>query len=246
MIYLFFGQDLLQGQQKFQSFINGFIKEKDAAIFRLEEEDFSEAEFEEFLGARTLFEKKCLVIGKRLFASKNISSFILKNLERCAGSENIFAFWEEDLDKDVLKRVKKHAQKVEEFKRKAGKEHNKKEGFNIFSITDAFSSRQKRRAWILFQKALMAGVGEEEVFWRLVWQTKNLLLLKSLNSFSQPAVIKATGWHPYVAKKTIQASSRFSQGELKKYFRELVELYHNARYGLDDFSLGIERLILKL
>ena len=36
--------------------------------------------------------------------------------------------------------------------------------FNIFSLTDAVGARNKKEAWVLYQKALLAGVSAEEIF----------------------------------------------------------------------------------
>src|SRR3990167_10196070 len=49
--------------------------------------------------------------------------------------------------------------------------------FNIFALTDAIGARKKRDAWVLYQKALAAGMAPEDVFFRVVvWQIKNMLI----------------------------------------------------------------------
>src|SRR3989344_9363077 len=48
--------------------------------------------------------------------------------------------------------------------------------FNIFALTDAIGARKKRDAWVLYQKALAAGMAPEEIFFKLVWQAKTMLV----------------------------------------------------------------------
>jgi len=50
--------------------------------------------------------------------------------------------------------------------------------FNIFALTDALGARQKKDAWILYQKALGAGLSAEEIFFKIVWQVKSMLIAK--------------------------------------------------------------------
>lgn len=244
MIYLFFGGDVDQSRRKIRLLIDDWEKNQEAAVFRLDQEDFSKARFEEFLKAKALFHSKCVILLKDILADKETANFVLENLEKCAASPNVFIFWEKKPAADVVKKFKRCAENIFEFPLAREPKKSAKELFNIFSLSDAFSAREKRRAWILYQKALLVGITGEEVFWKLVWQTKTLFLAK--HSPSLPALEKATGWKFFFAKKTMQAAKNFSETELKNYSRQLVELYHNCRFGLDDFSLGVERFILRL
>ncbi|MEK9209373.1 MAG: hypothetical protein AAB926_00905 [Patescibacteria group bacterium] len=246
MIYLFFGGDVDQSRRKIRFLIDDLETKQRAAVFRLDEEDFSKARFEEFLKANALFHNKCAVLLKDVFMDKEAADFVLANLDRAAASSNVFIFWENKLAADIIRKFKKLAENIFEFSLKTEPKKSAKELFNIFSLSDAFAARERRRAWLLYQRALAAGITAEEVFWKLVWQVKNLMVVKGLPLASQPAIVKATGWHPFVVKKTVESVGNFSQEELKNYSRRLVGLYHDCRFGLDDFSLGVERFILKL
>jgi DNA polymerase III delta subunit len=118
--------------------------------------------------------------------------------------------------------------------------------YNPFAICDAIAVKNKGRAWVLFQQALLAGVPAEEVFYKIVWQIKNLLLLKKLNDAKAGTLEKETKLHPYVLKKTLAATWNFSEEELKKYSFALVKIYHDARRGIEDFSLGTEKFLLNI
>lgn len=117
---------------------------------------------------------------------------------------------------------------------------------NIFHIADAVAEKDRGRAWLLFQKALLSGIDPEEIFWKIVWQIKNLLLLKNLLPLGEKKIIEATNLHPYVVKKTLSAIRNHSEEELAGYSSELIDLYHNSRRGLADFDVGIEKFLIKL
>jgi len=117
---------------------------------------------------------------------------------------------------------------------------------NIFYITDALSQKNRGQTWLLFQRALMAGLDAEEIFWKIVWQIKNLLIIKKLIPAPEKKIVETTRLHPFVVKKTLSAAKHFTEEELAKYSSELINLYHNSRRGLTDFETGIEKFLIKL
>ena len=118
--------------------------------------------------------------------------------------------------------------------------------YNPFAICDAVATKDKNRSWVLFQQALLAGVPAEEIFYKIVWQIKNLLLLKKLNDAKVGNLEKETKLHPYVLKKTLAATWNFSEEELKNYSFELVKIYHDVRKGLGEFPTGLEKFLLNI
>ena len=52
--------------------------------------------------------------------------------------------------------------------------------YNPFAICDAFAEKNKAKAWTIYQQALRRGIPAEEVFFKILWQIKNLLLVKNL------------------------------------------------------------------
>lgn len=121
---------------------------------------------------------------------------------------------------------------------------NDEKKYNPFAICDAIAEKNKLKAWILLQKAIMLGVPAEEVFWKINWQVKNLLLVKRLSQIPKIDIVKESGLHPFVARKTIFASKNFLEEELANFSSRLVDLYHNTRRGITDFEVGLERLLI--
>ncbi len=118
--------------------------------------------------------------------------------------------------------------------------------YNPFAICDAMASRDKEKAWVVAQEAEMAGVPVEEVFYKVLWQIKNLLLIKQMSDLGVKNLDKEIKIHPFVLKKTLAATRNFTEDELKKYSFQLLNIYHNARKGAEDFSIGLEKFLLSI
>lgn len=118
--------------------------------------------------------------------------------------------------------------------------------YNPFAICDAVAEKNNIRAWVLFQQALIDGIDAEEIFWKIWWQIKSLLLVKKLFNVRGISLEKETGLHPYVVKKNLSAIHNFSEKELQNYSFHLVKLYHDARRGLEEFPIGLEKFLINI
>ncbi|MBX4189584.1 hypothetical protein KW785_03260 [Candidatus Parcubacteria bacterium] len=113
-------------------------------------------------------------------------------------------------------------------------------GFNIFSLTDAIGARDKRGAWVLYQKALASGLVAEEIFWRVTWIAKSMLLASKTESY------KETEMKEFPYKKAKGYAKNFSREELEDLSESLVVGYHNTRRGLGEIETLLEKSILSL
>lgn len=112
--------------------------------------------------------------------------------------------------------------------------------FNIFALTDSIGARNKKDAWVLYQKALASGMVAEEIFWKITWYTKTLLTALRTKT-AEEAGMKA---YPYSKAK---ASLRnFKEGEIEKLSESLVVGYHQARRGEGEIDALIEKMLLSL
>ena len=107
----------------------------------------------------------------------------------------------------------------------------------MFSLTDALGNRDKKKLWTLYQKAIRTNAVPEELHGILFWQVKTMLLVsqKETKDLKPFAVSKA--------KKFIQ---NYSEEELQKLARNLVELYHDTRRGFVEFPIALEQFILSI
>ena len=263
MIYFLHGKDTERSRQKLNELLRFFrSKDSDVSIFKFDEYDFDKERIGELSRAGTLFGGKVVIVFNRIFDDKNISKIILENIGQYAESKNIFIFYEEEVDDKIFDVLKKNSAKAQKFNPPAGGEtkagkFGAKEygGYNPFLICDAVGEKNKKKAWLIFQEALLAGVPAEEVFWKVWWQAKNLLLVKTLAEFFQGQTSgsprgltfnleKEAGLHPFVIKKNLGFAKNFSSKELGDFSWKLVNLYHNARRGLADFEIGLEKIIV--
>src|SRR3989339_867463 len=117
MFYLLHGQDIYRSREKFNELVSHFkTKVSDLGFFRIEGENFSEAEFKELLRGKILFERKYVVVCEKVLENKEALNFILDNLDDLAKTDNLFLFWEEEIDEKTLEEFKKQAYKVQEYK----------------------------------------------------------------------------------------------------------------------------------
>ena len=236
MIYLLHGTDTIKSRKKLHTLLDSmFTKKPDASYMRIERENFDESRIEEFAGGQGLFENKYIIVFDNLFVDKNIKEVILKKIKEISKSQNIFIFLEEKLNKTELNRFEKYAEKIQEFGASGSKKEKK---FDIFSLTDAFGKRDKKGLWILYQKAKLNNVSDEEVHGILFWQIKSMLL-----SFNAKDA-KESGLNPFVFRKSLGFIKNYSEGELKRISSSLVSLYHDTRRGIHEMDIALERFIL--
>ncbi|MDP3763884.1 MAG: hypothetical protein Q8Q92_04605 [bacterium] len=112
--------------------------------------------------------------------------------------------------------------------------------FNIFALTDAFGARQKKEAWIIYEKALGAGLSAEEIFFKLVWQVKTMLIALRTKSVTE------TDMKSFPYSKAKSFLKNFKPGELEKLSEDLVIGYHQARRGKGEIETLVEKILLSL
>ena len=289
MFYLLHGQDTYRSKEKLNELVSHFkTKVSGLGFFRIEGENFNEAEFQELLKGKTLFEKKYVVVCERVLENKQTADFVLSNLDKLAKTDNMFIFWEEEVDEKTLEEFKKQAYKVQEFKPldgvklkawfaakkipfnisaeiikksgsdlwRASKEIEKyqlgsgaskleeKPVYNPFAICDAFMEKNKVKMWIIYQQALRQGIPADEVFFKILWQVKNLLLVKKLATAGVADITKESGLKTFVAGKAMRAAKIFSEEELVNYSYEMLKIYHRERRGESELPIEFEKFLL--
>lgn len=112
--------------------------------------------------------------------------------------------------------------------------------FNIFSLTDAFGRRNKKEAWTIYQKALLARLSAEEIFFKIFWQVKSMLIALRTESVNE------TDMKPFPYNKAKGFLKNFKEEELKKISEDLVLGYYEARRGRGEIETLVEKILLKL
>lgn len=239
MIYFFFGSDQKTVREKVRSLIESLSERRPSAVVvRLNAHNWSPALVDEYVGAQGLFERKSLIILDRLLEDAPAREYILGKLRALASSGNIFIFIDGEVDRSILSQVKEHARKLQEVR--GVPEGPQRRTFNIFTLADAFGTREREKLWVLYQKAKRAGLEESEIIGTLFWQLKSILLASSARSAAE-ANLK-----PFVYTKSVMYAHNYSNEELHSLSLALVRLYHDSRRGIRDPDSALEHFILSL
>jgi len=237
MLYFIYGNNREQARTKLDALLNSlFAKKPNASFFKLNDRSCTEAGIEEMVGGQGLFENKYIVLLEGTLQNEDTKTVVLEWLKEIAGSQNIFIIFEGEVDKQTSAKIEKKAEKTLEFT--LPKTAQKKDKFDMFALTDAFGARDKKRVWVLLQKAFLAGLSPEEIHSMLFWQTKTMLLAKHEDTAQN------TGLNPFVFRKSKASAQKFTDSELRDLSLGLVLLYHDARRGNISFETGLEQFLL--
>lgn len=113
---------------------------------------------------------------------------------------------------------------------------------NIFSLTDALGTKNKRLVFKILNEQIEAGLGEGYIFAMLVRQFRILLQIKELVALDFPflsagdpgvkqKISLELGLHPYVVQKTLYQIKNFSLPELKKIYGKLLVIDRKMKRG---------------
>lgn len=119
---------------------------------------------------------------------------------------------------------------------------------NIFGLTDAISSKNKKTAISLLAEQYAAGLSDEYLLTMLIRQFKILLQIReSLDAAVNPAdMASRLKIHPYVAKKGALQAKNFSAAALKDYLNRLIYLDFSSKTGRGDIKTELNLLISTL
>lgn len=116
---------------------------------------------------------------------------------------------------------------------------------NLFTVTDAIFGGTRRRAWIALQNFLCRGGSAEELFWKFMWQVKNIIVVKQLSDAGRDAILES-GLHSFVAKKCLRLGAKFEYAALYSWWEELINLWRESRIGKYDLRVVVERAVFRL
>ncbi len=238
MIYFYFGSDRQAIQKKTKATFEALRKKKpDASFVVLNGENMSLSDLEAISSSQGLFEKKIVAKLSDILSNKDLSDDVLKLLPQMKASENIIVWGEAELNKPVLEKIKKNAEKIEEFNLK-NKEVKKE--FNIFALSDALGARDRKKLWYLIVEALRNGSAPEEIHGTLWWQLK-CIKLADIASTAEEAGLK-----PFVFGKAKGFARNWPKDALDQTLNRFVDMYHDAHRGECDFEVSLERFALSI
>lgn len=209
-------------------------KQPDALVYTISGENINQNILDELLQSQGMFSQKYIVIGHGLFEDEELQILIKENLERIGKSEHAFVFVENELKPELIKEIKKHAFKVEEFS-VARKFTN-----DPFRIAEAVGNRDSKMLWKYFTEGMLNEIPAEEIHGKVFWQVKSMLLALKTKSPDE------AGMKEYPYKKAKAFAKNYTKEELEKMLLDLVTIYHEAHRGGVDLNTSLEQWILKI
>ena len=236
MLYFLYG-DVPKATEKAKSMVDSLIlKQPDAARFKIDGQNWVDDEIESLLHGQGLFSQRYIIEFRHLLEKAETVESVISFLPEIASSENIFIWVDRDVDVKVLEEVEKHAVKVQKF------EETKKPAkleFNPFILADALCERNKQKLWMNFRDALNY-LDPQELHGKLFWQMKSMLLAQK---YTTPAEVDMK---PFPFNKSKAGAKKYSQEELENLTTDLLAVSHNARRGIHNFEIALERWVLSI
>ncbi len=233
MFYLIHGKNRNKSSNKAIALIEGLLAKKpNASYIKVDEEEWVGTFFDEFAGSAGLFENKSVILADNLWSGELPNE---EDVEKIQKSENIFILIENDISSENLKKLKEKAEKVIDVG-----DEDKERGFNVFSISDAYGEKDKKKLWLLYRKSASEGVEVEDVVNIIFWQIKNLILAK------RELLDGEFKLKPFVISKAKSYAKKWEGKELQKHAEELVKMLHNSRLGKVNLENVFEKWILDM
>ena len=237
MLYFLYGTDTHSSRAKLHALLETLAKKRpDAEVFKMNQDSWSEAVFQELLIAQGLFDQKYIVVLDGLCSNKDSVDIISSASGDMQQSVHIFIVIDTKVDKKTSEVLALCAEKTQEFTLP----EKKKEFFNTFALGDALGARDKKQLWVLYLSALEQGISAEEICGVLFWQIKNIYIAHQTKNVSESKL------SPFVDKKARSFAKNFTPYELNTLSNMLVDATHKVRQGEGEIELLLEKTILSL
>lgn len=121
---------------------------------------------------------------------------------------------------------------------------------DIFKLTDALGQKNQSLATKLIADQLKSGTSPAELLSRIIWQTKNLLLIKDFveqngSGYSDNRLNYQLGLHPFVIKKTITQISNHQLADLKLMYQRLLAIDYKIKTSQINPEVLFDLLVIK-
>jgi hypothetical protein len=240
MLYVIHGTDTQKGRSKLQSLV-GVLQSKrpDATLFRLSPENWNQGFLDEVLAGVNLFTSKNIIVLDSLISNKDLVEYIEERIVDFAESEHVCILFDSKINKALLTKLEKKAEKIEEHNLKVSSDEGTvKKAPQTFAFADALASRNKVNSWKLFQELVADSLPAEEIHGVVWWQFKSIYLAYDTRTAAEADM------KPYTFSKCQGFKKNWKKDELNNFLDGLVDMYHKAHRGEVDFMIELERLCL--
>ncbi len=119
---------------------------------------------------------------------------------------------------------------------------------DIFKTIDALAEKNKKLALTLLHKHLDGDDNPLYILSMIAYQFKNLLMVKELSEkgLMYASIVKRSGLHPFVVKKTYFSCRQFSFVELKNIYRAIFSIDSDIKMGKIDPETALDLFVAKI
>ena len=119
---------------------------------------------------------------------------------------------------------------------------------DIFKTIDAIAEKNKKQALNLLHKHLEKGDSPLYLLSMINYQFRNLLIVKDFIEKYKPydVILRKSGLHPFVVKKTYYQSQKFTFQELKKIFQKIFRIDLDIKTGRIQPETALDLLIAEI
>lgn len=119
---------------------------------------------------------------------------------------------------------------------------------DIFKTIDALGQKNKKQALSFMKRHLDYGENPLYLLSMIAYQFKNLLIVKELadKRMMYGSIIKKSGLHPFVVKKTYFMCSQFSLEELKKIYHKIFQADLDIKKGKVEPETALDLLVSQI
>jgi len=119
---------------------------------------------------------------------------------------------------------------------------------DIFKTIDAIADKNKKQALNLLHKHLEKGDSPLYLLSMINYQFRNLLIVKDFIEKYKPydVILKKSGLHPFVVRKTYYQSQKFTFQELKKIYQKVFKVDLDIKTGQIQPEIALDLLIAEI
>ncbi len=119
---------------------------------------------------------------------------------------------------------------------------------DIFKTVDAIGQKNKKQALSLVHKHMKNGDPPLYLLSMIGYQFRNLLIVRDLieKDFPYAVLVKKSGLHPFVARKSYEQARLFTFLELKRIYQRIFEVDLNIKVGKVEPEMSLDLFIASL
>lgn len=132
------------------------------------------------------------------------------------------------------------SEKPEQEKKEAKKE--REYAYSPFALQDAVGERNIKKIWIEYHRLRYEGIEAEDLIHKIISKVKDMVAIIS------GATSADLGVKDYPFNKSKKDLKNWKEADLKKFYEDLVSVYHQSRMGnyAEELNISLERLVLSL